>query len=137
MLSCINVSVVLRAPIEDLRKASQRQELNGAETEDENAESSLNETFELDENDVGLDSDLGENSDDSLPPLMEPLSTGKTKKGSKKPPKKDASTSGKSQVVEIAVFTDDKLYKTWKKLYPKDTTKKMDQYILAVINNVR
>lgn len=75
---------------------------------------------------------------------MAPLSTWgkskgkkqKSKKSQKKPPKKAASSSGKGQVVEIAVFTDDRLYKTWQSRYPKDTMTKMNQYILAVINNV-
>lgn len=55
---------------------------------------------------------------------------------SKRKPKASGSSS-KSKIIEIAVFTDSHLYKTWKSRYPKDTITKLNQYVLAVINNVR
>ncbi len=138
---------VLHVSQEDLQKATEKQsktnldllddEDTGIEPLTENNEDSLEE--------LPLIGDLVDNHEDehSLPPLMAPLSSWgkgkkqKSKNAHKKPPNKaSSSASGKAQVVEIAVFTDEKLYKIWQSRYPKDTTTKMNQYILAVINNV-
>lgn len=80
----------------------------------------------------------------SLPPVISSLSGNRRtprRKQQRKGPSSSkravaSTTPSKIRVVELAVFTDEKLYKTWQSRFPKDTTAKMNQYVLAVVNNV-
>lgn len=41
-----------------------------------------------------------------------------------------------ARVIELGVFTDESFYRRWATMHPVETTKKINQYVLSVVNNV-
>ncbi|CAL8069888.1 unnamed protein product [Orchesella dallaii] len=102
------------------------EDLSPAQNEIDNESADINEAF-LEENDcVG-------STCNSLPPY--PVAFANKKKNPNKAFQAQSSSTP-TRVVEIAVFIDSKLYSIWQGRYPKDTMTSMNQYVLAVINNM-
>lgn len=75
--------------------------------------------------------DESDDDDDS----GETSSVYETRQMTKKIAKKNKKSS-KNRVIELAIFTDEAFYRKWAAMYPEDTVKKINQYVLTLVNNV-
>ncbi|ODN05173.1 A disintegrin and metalloproteinase with thrombospondin motifs 18 [Orchesella cincta] len=137
-----NVDVVLIASPEEVKDALAKSNSNIDALEDEEVAEDLSPAqHEMDSESIDISETFHEDNDcvgsncNFLPPSPIALANRK-----KRPNKASQSTTSSSstppRVVEIAVFVDEKLFKVWEGRYPKETKTSLNQYVLAVINNM-
>ncbi|ODN05176.1 A disintegrin and metalloproteinase with thrombospondin motifs 7 [Orchesella cincta] len=122
-----------RPSLKELQKAREEMLKNQESLEDESEDDDEDDKVEPSALNLATSSINCDSTEDPSCKSTEPQAAFAARRQNirRKPGKKSV-----KRVIELAIFTDERFWRKWASMHPTDTEKKINQYILALVNNM-